>query len=102
MDLPTREQLIELCDRGLVPEDKWLDRDTAGAQMQLGKLRVLLLAGCEFRILTTGNLTSDEKTWWVEVTFRGFNYVEVGDMDEDTFYVPTGERLTARAGQDWY
>ena len=38
----------------------------------------------------------------VEVSFKGFSYVEVGEIDEDTFYVPTGERLTARPGQDWY
>jgi len=95
----SREDLVSLCDRGLVPQAGWNDRDSAGAQIQLGSCRALLLAGCEF-VLDEG--LTDRETWWVEITWEGFDWHEVGERATDTFYIPTAERLDARAGKDWY
>ena len=101
---PTREDLIALCDRGVVLQKHWHNRDSAEAQMQLGKCRALLLAGCDFRIEgDEAEFTkSDAETWWVEVTFEGFNYHEFGERQTSTFYVPTAARLDKYAGADWY
>lgn len=99
---PTREDLIALAERGIVPESKWADRDSAGAQMQLGKAWALLRAGCEFRFASSPEQTED--THWVEITYQGFQYVEQGEGFEetDTFYLPTASRLERKAGHDWY
>lgn len=100
----SREHLIELCTDGVVPQGQWSNRDTAGAQRQLGEARALLAAGCEFHVIHRGSLTSDEKTIWVEITWNGFSYFEYGGnaTDDDTFYIPTRARLDAVAGGDWY
>lgn len=97
---PTREQLIELCERGIVPESEWRNRDSSGAQQQLGKAWALLRAGCAFRVADSPR--SDANTWWIEFTFKGFNYFEVGELEEDTRYIPTAARLDAHGGSDWY
>jgi len=101
----TREELIQLCDDGIVPVGKWCDRDSAGAQKQLGKARALLSAGCEFCYAISPEQTSN--TIWIEIRFPGFNAFEEGiDMqdswDTDLFYIPTRERLEGRNGKDWY
>lgn len=103
----TREDLIGLCRDGVLPQEKWSDRDTARAQMQLGQAWALLLAGCDFRArLGHRGLVVD-----VRVEYRGFQWFEGGfdyaddrDMylDHEDFYVPTRARLTAVDGRDWY
>jgi len=98
--LPTREDLIDLCERGLVPQSKWRDRDSAKAQLQLGEARVLLRAGCDFTL--AGSPLSTEDTWWIEVVYRGFGWFEEHEMYDETFYIPTAQRLAKRAGNDWY
>jgi len=47
----TREELIALCEAALVPESEWRNRDSAGAQRQIGEAWALLRAGCPYRIL---------------------------------------------------
>lgn len=98
---PTREQLVELCDSAVVAEKRWTNRDSAGAQRQIGELRSLLLAGCEFTIEEAPRLGS----WWVEVQYKGFDYFEEGTMSVGSFYVPTAERLAKSVEiitKDWY
>jgi hypothetical protein len=105
-----RGALIALCERAAVPQEHWRNRDTAVAQRQVGEALMLLRAGCEFRILTGSpdgkhynrGLVSNETTTWVEITHHGFDYFEGGDVDEDTFYIPTEARLDAADGKDWY
>jgi hypothetical protein len=100
----TRDDLIAICERAFVPHAKWSDRDTAFAQRQLGECYALLRAECDF-IICRGehDLKTDDKTVWVEITYRGFgNFDYDGDWDVDTFYVPTIARLDQRDGQDWY
>ena len=97
-----RADLIARCDRGIVPERLWLDRDSAQSQIKLGTLRALLLAGCAFRVADSPVSTPD--TTWIVVTWGGFNAFEFGDdaRDEELFYVPTWERLARSNGEDWY
>jgi hypothetical protein len=100
--VPTREDLIDLCERGVVPHDRWHNRDSSGAQRQLGECLALLRAGCEFEVARTPESTGS--TWWIEVWFRGFDAFEYGERHEsnETFYVPTKERLEGVNGGDWY
>lgn len=37
----SREDLLNLCDLASVPEDRWGDRDSAGAQKQIGECAML-------------------------------------------------------------
>lgn len=96
----SRAELVALCDRGLVPEDLWCNRDSAGAQRQLATARAFLLAGCAYRLATDPKQTPD--TVWVEITYKGFDYFETHDETTDTFYIPTAARLDAHSGKDWY
>ncbi|WP_138945277.1 hypothetical protein [Plantibacter sp. M259] len=100
-----REQLIDLCWRGVVPVDHWYDRDSADAQKQLGEALALLRAGCEYRLTTNPKQT--DQTIWVEIEYPGFNAFEDGRDDRSAwdrtlFYIPTVERLERREGKDWY
>jgi len=41
----------------------------------------------------------------VSIFYRGFDYFEYGDdrcMQQESFYIPTAERLDKVAGDDWY
>jgi hypothetical protein len=96
---PTREELIALIDQATVPQSEWHDRDSAGAQRQLGEGRALLLAGCDF---TFDDPAIEHGCWWITVTYRGFDYFEIGEWSTDNVYIPTAERLAERAGKDWY
>lgn len=99
-DAITREALIDLCERGVVPEERWRNRDSSGAQIQLGTALALLRAGCKFGLST--DLKSDADTWWVEITYKGFAHFDWGGGTEtDLFYIPTAKRLERRDG-DWY
>lgn len=99
-DAPKREHLIDLCERGVVPENRWYDRDSATAQRQLGEALALLRAGCDFRLSAAP--ASDPDTWWVQIVFKGFGYFDWGgELDDELFYIPTSERLERRDG-DWY
>lgn len=101
----TRGELIRICQQASVPEDNWTDRDSARAQMQIGECWALLNAGCEFKILHGGDYCStDDRTIWVEIQYRGFDDFEIGDtLERDTYYLPTIARLDAcGVGKDWY
>lgn len=97
---PTRDDLIALCERGVVPVDRWYNRDSASAQKQLGEARALLSAGCDFTL--SADPASDQSTWWVRITYPGFGHFDWGgEWEDDLFYIPTAERLERRDG-DWY
>jgi hypothetical protein len=100
----TREQLIELCERGIVPESKWLDRDSHGAQSGLGKAWALLRAGCDFRDVSSDSDLSDfGGTVWIRIYSKGFKHFDWdGGLEDDLFYIPTAERLDRGNGGDWY
>lgn len=109
----TREKLIEICERGIVTQTDWHDRDSAKSQCSLGEAWALLKADCEFRVLTEKTdepTVTDKDTIWIEITFHDFNYFEGGfDEDDDgydgkteTYYLPTERRLGKAKGGDWY
>lgn len=105
----SREDLVQLCTDGVVPQEKWRNRDTSGAQRQLGEARALLAAGCDFFVLHgtgTHSLRTDENTIWVSIEWHGFEHFEYGAdshlTENDTFYIPTRARLDAANGGDWY
>lgn len=101
----TREELLNICERAFVPEDKWSDRDSADAQKQLGWCYAWLKAGCEFEVLyKEGGMFTDERTIWIEVKAKGFMYFEDSECgkDEETFYLPTEAKLEKMKGRDWY
>ena len=103
----TREKLIDICERAIVPHDEWADRDTAGTQEGIGKSLVFLKAGCKFEVKTEENTRdgsgciTDDRTIWIQFWVRGWNYFEF-PSDEETdgihnsdyfFYLPTEKRL---------
>ncbi len=100
MTTPTREELIELCDRGVVAQRHWHDRDSSAAQRQLAECGALLKAECDFEM--SSDPTSTDRTLWVRIIFKGFSYFEEGDWSSDLFYVPTAARLDEKSGTDWY
>jgi hypothetical protein len=99
----TREDLLAICERAFVPQDKWLDRDSSDAQRQLGECYALLKAGCDFAISRGGSLVTDDRTIWVSVVWEGFAHFDWGGPhDRETYYLPTDARLDAVNGGDWY
>lgn len=108
VEMMTREELIDLCEKALVPQEKWRNRDSAEAQLQIGRCWALLRAGCEFRICDREEddpCLTNEYTVWVEITYKGFDYFDSlydESMDEATFYIPTQKRIEERNGRDWY
>lgn len=101
-----RDILLNICRQAFVPEDRWHDRDSAGAQRQLGECYALLKAGCRFEVRTDmdaeGGALDKDRTIWVRIWSKGFGYFEVGKLDEETYYLPAQARLDAVAGKDWY
>jgi len=99
----TREALIDICERAVVPHEKWRDRDTPSAQEGVGKAWAFLRAGCDYTVLTEGSLASDERTIWIKVHHDDFGTRDWGGPGEtETFYLPTYSRLESAAGRDWY
>jgi hypothetical protein len=104
----TRDELVDICERAVVPYEKWHDRDSAAAHEQLGRAWVLLKAGCDFRVITRPQIegsrcVTDDHTIWVEVAWPGFETVDYGgNWEDETFYLPTSTRLDQRDGRDWY
>jgi hypothetical protein len=99
----TRDELIAICERAVVPHDRWSDRDTPSAQEGVGKAWVFLRAGCDFRVLTSGFVITDDNTIWLEIDHDNFGVIDWGGPREtETFYLPTPERLNANSGKDWY
>lgn len=99
----TRESLIDICERAIVAEKDWLNRDSSSATRQLGELWALLKSDCKFKVVTSGSWKTDDDTIVVEVQFSGFMSFEIGEGHEtETFYLPTEKRLKEANGKDWY
>ena len=100
----TRDELVAICERAVVPHEQWSDRDTASAQEGVGKAWAFLRAGCDFHVITEGDIcVTDDRTIWVEITHDNFGVIDWGGPQEtETFYLPTSARLDATAGRDWY
>lgn len=99
----TREELVAICEAGVVPHEHWHDRDSARSQQKLGQAWAYLKAGCDFRVLTEGTLVTDKETIWIEIDFADFDWFESREeLGSETFYLPTQKRLDRADGRDWY
>ena len=105
----TREDLIAICERAIVPVEEWSNRDSPRSHERLGTAWALLKAGCDWRIAEDMYDRSKEReeTIWIRIEYPGFDAFEYGRSDKSTwddelFYLPTVERLDRRAGSDWY
>ncbi|MGL5719466.1 MAG: hypothetical protein ACRCYP_01540 [Alphaproteobacteria bacterium] len=107
----TRGRLIEICEKAVVPVEKWSNRDTPSAQEKIGLCWILLKDGCEFRVIVGSsdpkdNCVTNEDTIWLKIRWPSFDDIEWGDKgncsNEELFYLPTEARLHRREGRDWY
>jgi hypothetical protein len=101
----TRDELIDLCERAIVLEKHWMDRDSHSSQKGIGQAWALLKAGCEFKVIIEGELATDDNTVWIEIFSDGFMRFECGDevgKERETYYIPTLKRITNANGSDWY
>jgi hypothetical protein len=92
-----RKYLVDLCDRGLVPESKWKNRDTFLFQKKLALCEWFLLCGCKYTILSW-----DEYYIQICLYAHGFMYFEEGEPENEDFSIPSEERLNQLKGEDWY
>lgn len=105
----TREELIAICERSVVPLDKWSDRDTPHSHEKLGLCWVMLKAGCPFHVHPAKNpreaCYTDERTIWLSIAWPGFNDIEMStgfNSCDEQFYLPTPSRLDECKNRDWY
>ena len=98
----TREDLIDLLEKAIVPEGKWSDRDSDSAQSQCGEALALLKCGCDFNLDPSERLKPDSNIIWIEIHTKGFSYFEGGDKESETYYIPTQKKLDEVNGGDWY
>lgn len=93
----SRKELISLCERGIVPVDKWRDTDTHCAQQQLAHCWMLLKAGCDFSIYG-----EEKNRIYVRISHPTFETVFDGlPYKKSDFYLPTNHRLNSVVGEDW-
>jgi hypothetical protein len=117
MENYTREKLIEICEKAIVNQSKWQNRDSASSQIGVGQCWALLKSGCKFQIATKentiGSCITSEKTIWIQFWVKDFTWYDTLDGDSDEypdgidnseyqFYLPTEKRLVNSKGEDWY
>jgi hypothetical protein len=107
----SREKLIEICEKSIVPLPEWGDRDTPSAQENVGLCWVLLKSGCDFSVLVEpeekgDRCVTDERSIWLRIrwpSFLDFECEKEGDpSNQELFYLPTERRLEKTQGGDWY
>lgn len=102
----TRENLIGICEKAIVQESKWGDRDSHHSHIGVGTVWALLKAGCAFEIKDNpeGICCTDDKTIWIEIFARDFSAFENGEERGcgEQYYLPTEARLKEAEGGDWY
>lgn len=102
----SRENLIRICEAAVVSVNEWRNRDSPSSQEKVGLCWAMLRAGCDFKVTTegSGGCVTNDKTIWLEMDWPSFNTFEYGHGEyhrEETFYLPTPERLRVSSG-DWY
>lgn len=99
----TREELLALCERAVVPEEHWSDRDSCHSQEGVGKAWAFLRAGVPYKVLTSGDCATNDRTVWVEFYPQDFISFEEGErVGRELIYLPTQARLDEAGGKDWY
>jgi hypothetical protein len=106
----SREELIAICERAVVPIEQWGNRDSPSAHEKLGLCWVMLKSGANFTVHraakegeSSGCFTND-RTIWLTLHWHNFSDFEYGTefSESEQFYLPTPERLEATKGRDWY
>lgn len=100
----TREELIKICEKAIVQEKDWANRDTESSQCKVGECWALLKAGCDFEVIYEDDLcATDETTIWLYVYSKGFGCFDYGGEKENHhYYLPTEKCLEEANGKDWY
>lgn len=100
----TREALIDICERAIVPHDRWSNRDTPDAQKGVGEAWALLKAGCDFTVIYgDSSIGTDDRTIWLRIAHDSFVTFDYGgSQDDELIYLPTPKRIDANEGKDWY
>lgn len=105
----TREMLIEICEKAIVPVKLWRNRDTPQAQLGVYKCLGLLKAGCNFQVSyprhprDIGGCITDGRAIWLHIFHPSFGtFDHSGPGDEVRHYLPTLARLEQADGGDWY
>jgi hypothetical protein len=107
----SREKLIEICEKSIVPQEKWRSGLTPSAQENVGLCWGLLKAGCTFHLLVKPNKVGDfavtnERNIWLRIQWPSFLDIECGEdgdcSNDELFYLPTEKRLEENEGGDWY
>jgi len=126
----TRDELISICEDGVVKWQDWGDRDSYMAQVQLSDIYSLLRVGAEYDCQVendrtiwidfhnvTNEMIDDAKNYRLDYDDRE-KYLEEHDYDYEMFdgkgldikydrteysgYMPTRTRLKETQGGDWY
>ena len=105
----TREELIAICERAMIPLHQWSNRDTPESIRAVGECWAYLKTGCEFRVhpeavMLQKGLYTTMDTIWVEVMHPTFNSFEYGGGHEasEIYHLPQPARLDETEGRDWY
>lgn len=111
----TREELIAICQRAVVPVKDWRHLQAAEVHEKHGLCWVLLTAGCEFTVQpaapegTRRSCATDAQYIWVFIAWPDVSDLRLGTRPKApagsncaAFRLPTPARLDEAAGKDWY
>ena len=122
------EDLIKICEDAVVPYNKWHDRDSYSAQMNIQDIYKRLKAGIEYTISNDHSFNSIQidfkKPTETQVEEMKNHYLNIDSLedyrkeygyDDEMFnaypddvhsyssgYLPTREKLNEVNGDDWY
>lgn len=115
----TREELVAICEKAIVLQDKWSNRDSESSQKRVGRCWRLLKCGCKFHVVKESDdkdYHTTEKAIIIKFWVRNYLWFEDGMDVEETdkdgyehdsnhesllFYLPQPKRIS-ETGEDWY
>ena len=104
-----RKKLINILDKAVVPYENWMNRDTPSAQEWCAKMRMYLLAWCDFKLMSSYDeevslekikeyLASKIPTMYLSILHYEFE----NKATWDTCYMPSPHKLKIMKWGDWY
>ena len=105
-----KKKLIDILDQAVVPYKNWYNRDTPSAQEWCAKMRMYLLAGCDFKLMSDywievpkENIEEYLKDTKIDTMYLSiFHYEFEDDGTWHTSYIPSLNRLKISKWKDWY